>query len=188
MRKRRPRVLIIGNDESFQRTLEQALSGYRAVIAASMDESLRWLDGRTIDVIVASAQIVSAGADGLGLLKQRAPETEVLVVANASTVEDARRYMNGGCFDYFVKPFAYSAFLGSLHKAHQQRERALRGRPSIALVCGDYTTDIVLDAAVESRCAVQVVSVSFENDPREQALPACVVLFDDDAKTFVAAC
>ena len=62
-----------------------------------------------------------SGLDLLSLIKQRAAQTEVIVMTAHSTVETAIDSMKRGAYDFVTKPFATSEIRALVHKALEKR-------------------------------------------------------------------
>ncbi len=102
-----PRILIVDDDPLVPRTLRLLLRkhGYEVECAANADAALTLLKKSPMDLIV--TDINMPGPDGFELLqevKQKYPETEVILITGYGTIENAVRGMREGAFDYVTKP------------------------------------------------------------------------------------
>jgi len=101
-------ILIIDDDTSLRRVLEYNLQeeGY-AVQAASSGEEGLYLFGKSRPNLVITDMKMS-GMDGLMVLKaikERSPETLVVIITAFGTVDVAVEAMKAGAYDYITKPF-----------------------------------------------------------------------------------
>ncbi|MDD5287123.1 MAG: sigma-54 dependent transcriptional regulator [Desulfuromonadaceae bacterium] len=102
------KILIIDDDTSLRRVLEYNLqeAGYQVYVAAGGEEGLRlFLEENPILVI---SDMKMPGMDGMQLLKavkERSPETLVIMITAFGTVDMAVEAMKAGAYDYITKPF-----------------------------------------------------------------------------------
>lgn len=143
-----PHEILIVDDE---RVLREELAdffqsqGLHAVIASCVTEALERVDGRDFDVILTDIRMPDA--DGIELIRQlreRAPETQVLVMTAHPTVDTAVAALRLGAADYIKKPLI---LVDLLHKVRyliefRSQKRELRWlRQQLAGARGD--TNIV---------------------------------------------
>jgi two-component system NtrC family response regulator len=102
------KILVIDDDISLRRVLEYNLQeeGYDVQTAASGEEGL-YLFGQSQPSLVIT-DMNMPGMDGMQLLKkvkQRSPETLVIIITAFGTVDIAVEAMKAGAYDYITKPF-----------------------------------------------------------------------------------
>jgi len=102
------KILVIDDDVSLRRILEYNLQqeGYEVVSASSGEEGL-FLFGQSTPCLVIT-DMKMPGMDGLTVLKsikERSPETLVIVITAFGTVDVAVETMKAGAYDYITKPF-----------------------------------------------------------------------------------
>jgi len=108
------RLLIVDDEPKMLRALERALSGWAAdpsvewelATVESTGDALAKLEQIPFQVVLSDIRL--AGEDGVELLrqiKQRWPETEVVLMTAFATVENAVEAMKTGAQDYLLKPF-----------------------------------------------------------------------------------
>lgn len=103
-----PKILIIDDDTSLRRVLEYNLqeAGYQVVAAASGEEGLRLFGEEAPALVITDMKM--PGMDGLQVLKavkERSPETLVMIITAFGTVDIAVEAMKLGAYDYITKPF-----------------------------------------------------------------------------------
>ena len=121
----RIRVLVVEDDEVFQRPLQRALeaAGCEVVAVPSGEDALAVLDRNTVDLLLTDHRL--PGMDGVQLItrsKAMHPALAVIVMTAHGTAEsavDARRH---GANAYLVKPFAMPDLLVALHGALEQQK------------------------------------------------------------------
>src|SRR5581483_321466 len=101
--------LLIVDDERVVREgcrdVAQAL-GFNAFAAENADQAYKVLDSSSIDVILLDLRLPGIGGlEALRQIKQRRPETVVIVVTGYATVQSAVQAMKHGAYDYVTKPF-----------------------------------------------------------------------------------
>ena len=123
-------LLVVEDDKQMRSTLSNLFAGeHLCRLAATAEEGLAWLDKEDYDVVLADISLPEmSGLEFFGLVRQRQPDTPVIII---SAIEDSD-HINGlikmGAFDYLVKPFDVEDLKISLNGALQERRRAKDGR------------------------------------------------------------
>jgi DNA-binding NtrC family response regulator len=102
------KVLAIDDDISFRRVLEYNLQEerYEVLTAASGEEGLRLFDEQKPELVITDMKM--PGMDGIQVLKgikERSPETLVIIITAFGAVDAAVEAMKLGAYDYITKPF-----------------------------------------------------------------------------------
>jgi DNA-binding NtrC family response regulator len=116
------KILIIDDDTSLRRVLEYNLQeeGYEVQAASSGEEGL-YLFGKSQPNLVITDMKMS-GMDGLMVLKsikERSPETLVIIITAFGTIDVAVEAMKAGAYDYITKPFNRDALKLTVRNALQ---------------------------------------------------------------------
>lgn len=117
-------VLLVEDDPG---ALEMGLynltgGGYAADGAGSGEEALEMFDPSIHQVVVTDVRMPGmSGMELLAKVKERAPETPVLVVTAYANVELAVEAMKAGAFDFIGKPFNRDHLLLAVEKALESR-------------------------------------------------------------------
>ncbi|HTU35341.1 MAG TPA: sigma-54 dependent transcriptional regulator [Candidatus Acidoferrum sp.] len=142
-------TVLIVDDESATRELCREVAsdtGLATRTASTTEEALDTLDQYPIEIVITDLRVPEMG--GLELLKQvreRHPETAVIVLTQYGTIENAVEATRLGAVDYLTKPFHVSELRGKLERAVQmldvtQENRVLREqlrtRPGFAGLIG----------------------------------------------------
>ena len=120
------RILIVDDEESICWALSQFLtdSGHHVSVAASAEEGLEIAGNGALDAVVLDVRL--PGMDGLSALtkfRDRVGAAPIIVMTAFGNLETVVRAMEGGAFEYLVKPFG-------LDQAGAVIERALtKGKP-----------------------------------------------------------
>ena len=117
-------ILIVDDEEVVRRSYARILAGAHCNAEAvwNGDEALRAMAERPFDVVLLDLRL--PGTDGMGVLraiKEKWPESEVVVITGYPTIETAKEAVRLGAFDYLAKPVepeeVVDATLGAmLHK------------------------------------------------------------------------
>lgn len=114
------RVLVVDDEKMTRSNLEHVLTkeGYHVMTASSGVEALNFLAKSTFDVVVTDLKMDTV--DGLAVLdnvKQRMPETEVIIITGYATVPSAIEAMKKGSYHYLAKPFKLDDIRSTVQKA-----------------------------------------------------------------------
>ncbi len=104
---KRPRILIVDDEENFLRLMTRTLTkeGYEVRTALDVQGALQWLEKRRFDVAV--IDIVLASLNGLAILheiKRRYSHTKVIMITAYATDETRVISSEKGVSAYLTKP------------------------------------------------------------------------------------
>ncbi len=125
------RLLLIDDDVSLRRVTEYNLtsSGFQVVCAASGREGLALFSEQEPDLVITDVKLGDMnGLDVLAAIKQRAPETPVLVITAFGSIEMAVAAMQQGAFTFITKPFDRETLRLSCRKALEMKTLAAGNR------------------------------------------------------------
>ena len=116
------KILVIDDDTSLRRVLEYNLQeeGYEVQAAASGEEGLYLFGQAQPNLVITDMKM--PGMDGLMVLrsiKERSPETLVIIITAFGTVDVAVEAMKIGAYDYITKPFNRDELRLTVRKALQ---------------------------------------------------------------------
>jgi two-component system NtrC family response regulator len=148
MSKKRRRVLLVDDDESFRRVqafkLEQA--GYEVTSCADGETAIDSFGEGSHDVAVTDIRM--PGIDGLellGRLRAISPDTPVVIITGHGTIETAVEAMKEGAFDFLTKPFPgdhlrltleRATEMANLERENRELRRAVEGKFSFENLVG----------------------------------------------------
>lgn len=102
-------LLIIDDERAIRdvcREVAQSL-GFNTHVADSAEHAIRMLDAQGIDVVLLDLKLPGAGGlEAMRQIKERRPDTAVVVVTGYGTVQSAVQAMKQGAYDYVTKPFS----------------------------------------------------------------------------------
>jgi len=122
------KILVVDDEAGIRSMLEKILAraGY-AVSEADSGQALKnVLGGPAPDLVLLDLKLPDAsGLDLLDLIKQRWPETEVVVLTGFATIESAVLAIKKGAYDFLTKPFDHQGLLQCLQRAMERRQLRL---------------------------------------------------------------
>ncbi len=118
------RVLVVDDDPAVRTALRVNLAraGCVVTLAASGEDALVAMEREAPDAVVTDVRM--GGMSGLALLdavRTRWPETHVVLMTGAGSVQDAVAAVRAGAADYLLKPFEREALLLVLSRARESR-------------------------------------------------------------------
>ena len=138
----KPAVLIVDDEEVVRRSYARILSGAqcRADAVWDGDEALRALERQPYDVVLLDLRM--PGSDGMTVLKtikQRWPESEVVVITGFPSIEGAKESLRLGAYDFLAKPVGPDEVIGATKGAVTRKQWALHTVCAEPRACNDAT-------------------------------------------------
>lgn len=103
----RASVLIADDDVEVRNVLHDCLcEAYECTAVGSAEEALTLLQATKFDLIL--SDIMMRGMSGLDMIPHvlaQSPETVIIMISGAQTIESAIEALRAGAFDYLMKPF-----------------------------------------------------------------------------------
>src|SRR5690242_10313615 len=160
-------ILILDDEELTRRTMSRALSesGYEVLTATSGEEALRIFSEERPDIVL--ADIVLPGIDGVEVLrtiKQKTPETIVVMMSAYGMVERAVEAMKLGAFDYLVKPFHVADMIATVERASEVLALRVRLRDHVQTAKGRYDFGNVVTRSAQMQQTLDLVRRAAESD------------------------
>lgn len=103
-----PHILVMEDESSVAQGLQLVLTeeGYDVDVAVTGGSALKTLENDGIDLLLADLRLPDIdGMEVIRQVKEKKPETEVIVITGYSTVSSAVEAMKIGVHDYLAKPF-----------------------------------------------------------------------------------
>lgn len=117
-------ILIIDDQEIIRTSCARILrpEGYGVKTAKSGAEGLQALDSSSFDLVVTDLKMPDIdGIEVLVRIREKWPDTEVIIMTGYGTVQTAVRAMKAGVFDYIEKPFSPEDFLALVKRAMEKK-------------------------------------------------------------------
>jgi DNA-binding response OmpR family regulator len=131
------RVLVVDDEQHVRVTLKEVLSreGHEVLTASSGQEALQVIGDMAVDLVMVDLKM--EGMDGLtlvGEIKQRWPETVLIILTGYATLESALKALRYGAHDYLLKPSGPEDIKRSVREGLQKRWREARRKDLLAQI------------------------------------------------------
>ena len=123
-------ILVVDDDEVIRDTLYELLSQqYLCQTAETAEQALARLEVATYDVVLTDISMPGlSGLELLGHVRQKYPDTPVIIISGISDKEHAQGLIRLGAFEYLLKPFRLEVVEKSVKRALDRRRRLLESR------------------------------------------------------------
>jgi CheY-like chemotaxis protein len=116
-------VLVVDDEQAIRRLLTRWLSGwgYEAKEAGNADEAVEIMSAEPADIIL--CDVMMPVHDGIWLAEQvrnRWPQTAVIMASSAQDMETVIRMRKQGAVDYVTKPFGREMLRQALQRASER--------------------------------------------------------------------
>ncbi|MFA5800942.1 MAG: HD domain-containing phosphohydrolase [Thermoleophilia bacterium] len=131
MKTEKARVLIVDDEETVREILRRTLSqeGYDCATACDVDTALELMEGDSIDLVISDIMMPGkSGIDLLGEVREKSPDTAMIMVTAVADTQTAINAMKLGAYDYVTKPFNLVEVLMSVDRAMEKRNLLITNR------------------------------------------------------------
>ncbi len=120
-----PRVLLVDDDETIRDTLYELLSEYYVCqTAETAEKAFARLEADEYDVVLTDISMPGlSGLELLGHVRQKFPDTPVIIISGIGDQEHAQGLIRLGAFDFLLKPFSLDVVEKSVRMAVEFRKR-----------------------------------------------------------------
>src|SRR5659263_469414 len=123
------KILVVDDEEVVRRSYVRSLAGEYCYVevASSGRDALQVMGQRPFDVVL--LDLLMPGMNGMTVLKtikQKWPESEVVVITGYPAVETAKEAVTLGAYDYLAKPAGPDDIINAANGAMQHKKWALR--------------------------------------------------------------
>jgi DNA-binding NtrC family response regulator len=127
-----PRVLIVDDDDAIRDTLYELLSEeYVCQTAETAEKAFARLEADAYDVVLTDISMPGlSGLELLGHIRQKFPDTPVIIISGIGDQEHAQGLIRLGAFDFLLKPFKLEVVEKSVKRAVEYRRRLVEGSSS----------------------------------------------------------
>ena len=124
-----PRILLVDDDETIRDTLYELLSEYYICqTAETAEKAFARLEADQYDVVLTDISMPGlSGLELLGHVRQKFPDTPVIIISGIGDQEHAQGLIKLGAFDFLLKPFSLDVVEKSVRRAVEYRKRLLEG-------------------------------------------------------------
>jgi DNA-binding NtrC family response regulator len=127
-----PRILLVDDDETIRDTLYELLSAeYVCQTAETAEKAFARLEADQYDVVLTDISMPGlSGLELLGHVRQKFPDTPVIIVSGIGDQEHAQGLIRLGAFDFLLKPFSLEVVEKSVRRALEYRKRLVEAAAS----------------------------------------------------------
>src|SRR5882762_4185050 len=120
-----PRVLVVDDDDTIRDTLYDLLSEeYLCQTAETAEKAFARLEADSYDVLLTDISMPGlSGLELLGHVRQKFPNTPVIIISGIGDQEYAQGLIKLGAFDFLLKPFSLEVVEKTLKRAVEYRRR-----------------------------------------------------------------
>ena len=116
-------ILVLDDEPIVLKRLGPALekAGHAVEVFSRSADALARVQEKSFDIVITDLKM--EGLDGMQFLtgvKERAPETEVIVITGFATMDTAKESFQKGVFDFLAKPFKLGEILETVKKAEKK--------------------------------------------------------------------
>lgn len=125
------RILVVDDDDAIRDTLYDLLSEQHVCqTAETAEKAFARLEADEYDVVLTDISMPGlSGLELLGHIRQKYPNTPVIIISGISDQEHAQGLIKLGAFDFLLKPFRLEVVEKSVQRADEYRKRLL-GTPT----------------------------------------------------------
>ncbi len=122
-----PLILVVDDDETIRETLYELFSEqYLCQTADTAENALARLEVDAYDVVLTDISMPGlSGLELLGRVRQKYPNTPVIIISGISDKEHAQGLIKLGAFEYLLKPFRLGVVEKSVKRALDYRRRLI---------------------------------------------------------------
>ena len=144
-------ILIVDDEEVVRLSHMRSLQGADCNARAAEDgrQAIQVMEQDPFDVVLLDLRMPGLdGMDVLKTIKQRWPNSEVVVITGFPCIESAKEALRLGAFDYLAKPLGPAEIVKAAHNAMNQKRWALhsdrddRQSPDASVATPEHETTI----------------------------------------------
>jgi DNA-binding NtrC family response regulator len=121
-------ILVVDDDENIRDTLYDLLSAeHDCQTAETAEQALARLEVDAYDVVLTDISMPGlSGLELLGTVRQKYPDTPVIIISGIGDQEHAQGLIRLGAFEYLLKPFRLEIVEKSVKRALDRRRNLLK--------------------------------------------------------------
>ncbi len=124
MDNRQTSIMILDDEPIVGKRLKPSLEkkGYEVESFTSSKAAWKRIEERSFDIVVTDLKMDEMdGMQFLTLVKEKYPDTEVIVITGFATMATARESFNKGAFDFLAKPFKLGEIVEVIGRAEAKK-------------------------------------------------------------------
>lgn len=161
-----PQVLLMEDESSVAEGLKMVLNeeGFDVDLAMTGQHALDRFGQKAFDLMVADLRLPDMdGMDVIKQVKEKRPQTPVIVITGYASVPSAVDAMKIGVVDYLPKPFTDEEFMATVEKTMKKREETLPSETSETVEKEEEMGDPA--ESIEEETTVQPQVLLMEDEP-----------------------
>jgi DNA-binding NtrC family response regulator len=118
------KVLLVDDEEDFLEVLAERMAsrGIEVSTATSAAEAIRMAEKESFDAIIVDLMMPEMdGLEALKLIKEKKPESQVILLTGHATLDKGIKAMKLGAVDFMEKPADLSQLTEKIKKAHAKK-------------------------------------------------------------------
>jgi DNA-binding NtrC family response regulator len=118
------KVLLVDDEEDFLEVLAERMTsrGIEVSTATSAAEAIRMAENESFDAIIVDLMMPEMdGLEALKLIKEKKPESQVILLTGHATLDKGIEAMKLGAVDFLEKPADLSQLTEKIKKAHAKK-------------------------------------------------------------------
>jgi DNA-binding NtrC family response regulator len=120
------RILVVDDEDIVRTSCSRTLSpeGYEVRLAKNGVEGLKMASEERFDLVLTDLKMPDMdGIEVLRIIREKWPETAVIIVTGYQTVDTAVKAIKLGAYDYIEKPFTPDALISAVAEAMANRKK-----------------------------------------------------------------
>jgi len=120
------KILVVDDEDIVRTSCSRTLSpeGYEVWLAKNGVEGLKMASEEKFDLVLTDLKMPDMdGSEVLRIIKEKWPETAVIIVTGYQTVDTAVKAIKLGAYDYIEKPFTPDALISAVAEAMTNRQK-----------------------------------------------------------------
>ena len=129
-----PKILVVDDDDTIRDTLYELLSEeYLCQTAETAERAFARLEADSYDVVLTDISMPGlSGLELLGHIRQKFPNTPVIMISGIGDQDHAQGLIKLGAFDFLLKPFSLDVVEKSVKRAVEYNKRLKDGDVKIS--------------------------------------------------------
>ena len=124
------RILILDDEPIVCKRLKPAFEklGYETEVFTDSSKAMSRIQEKDFDIVITDLKMKQIdGMQFMAAIKEKSPDTEVIVITGFATMETAKESFQKGVFDFVAKPFKIGEIQEIVKKAEKKRADRLKG-------------------------------------------------------------
>ena len=124
-----PKILVVDDDDTIRDTLYELLSEeYSCQTAETAEKAFARLEADSYNVVLTDISMPGlSGLELLGHIRQKFPNTPVIMISGIGDQDHAQGLIKLGAFDFLLKPFSLEVVEKSVQRAVEYNKRLKQG-------------------------------------------------------------